>query len=139
MLRRRSTFVVEGPGTGLSLRKSSMTAERNGHQRAPHQLPPGRHGLSRSYVAANQRERMLDAVADIVSFKGYVAMSVEEIVSGAGVSRRTFYDSFKDKEAAFLAAYDAVGAELLERIRDSADGSATFAEGVVACLRVFLE
>jgi AcrR family transcriptional regulator len=117
----------------------SMTAERNGHQRAPHQLPPGRHGLSRSYVAANQRERMLDAVADIVSFKGYVAMSVEEIVIGAGVSRRTFYDNFKDKEAAFLAAYDAVGTELLGRIRDSAGGSATFAEGVVACLRVFLE
>src|ERR1700733_1994386 len=114
-------------------------SDRDGRGRAPNQLPPGRHGLSRGYVAANQRERMLDAVADVVSFKGYVAMSVEDIVSAAGVSRRTFYDNFKSKEEAFLAAFDAVGGELIRRVGVTYDASPRFADGVISGLRAFLE
>ena len=90
-------------------------------------------------MAANQRERMLDAVADVVSFKGYVAMSVEDIVSAAGVSRRTFYDNFKSKEEAFLAAFDAVGGELIRRVGVTYDASPRFADGVISGLRAFLD
>lgn len=107
--------------------------------RAPHQLPPGRHGLTRQFVQSNQRQRILDAVADVVSFAGYAAMSVEDIIATAGVSRRTFYDHFKSKEDAFLTAYDAIGAELFERVQAAFRSSDTFASGVVACLRAFLE
>lgn len=82
---------------------------------------------------------MLDAVADVVSFQGYAAMSVEEIVSAAGVSRRTFYDHFAGKEDAFLQAFDQVTGELLRRINAAYDSSATFGEAVVACLREFLQ
>lgn len=116
-----------------------MSGDGNARRRLPHQLPPGRHGLSRDFVETNQRERMLDAVADVVSFQGYAAMSVEEIVSAAGVSRRTFYDHFTGKEDAFLQAFDRVTGELLRRVNAAFDGSATFPEAVVACLRQFLE
>jgi AcrR family transcriptional regulator len=116
-----------------------MSGDRNAHRRLPHQLPPGRHGLSRDFVETNQRERMLDAVADVVSFQGYAAMSVEEIVSAAGVSRRTFYDHFSGKEDAFLQAFDQVVGELLRRVNAAYDASATFGEAAVACLREFLE
>jgi AcrR family transcriptional regulator len=95
--------------------------------------------LSRDFVETNQRERMLDAVVDVVSFQGYAAMSVEEIVSAAGVSRRTFYDHFTDKEDAFLKAFDQVAGELLQRVNAAYDASATFGEAVVACLRELLE
>ena len=37
-----------------------------------------------------------------------MAMTVEDVLSVAGVSRRTFYQHFKNKEEAFLGAYDAV-------------------------------
>ena len=37
---------------------------------------------------------------------------VEDIIAAAGVSRRTFYEHFKNKEHAFLAAYDAVVVQL---------------------------
>ena len=37
---------------------------------------------------------------------GYGQTAVEDIIACAGVSRRTFYDLFKNKEEAFLAAYD---------------------------------
>jgi AcrR family transcriptional regulator len=56
---------------------------------------------------ANQRDRILAAVADTVAEKGLAAMTVEDIVRRSGVSRRTFYDQFSDKREAFFAAYDA--------------------------------
>jgi AcrR family transcriptional regulator len=95
-------------------------------KRQPHQLPPGRHGLSRSFVVSNQRERILSAVAYVTSAASYAEMSVEDIIVTAGLSRRTFYEHFKNKDDAFLAAYDAVSA---------AD---TFADQCSAGLRAFL-
>lgn len=75
------------------------------------------------------------AVAGAVSAHGYAAMTVEDVISLAGVSRRTFYDHFKSKEDAFLVAYDGVCVQLyevvveaytrapgdFERLRDSID------------------
>lgn len=98
-------------------------------------LPSGRHGLAPSFVARNQRERIMAAVAGAVSAHGYAGMTVEDVISLAGVSRRTFYDHFKSKEDAFLVAYDAVCVQLyaivveaytrapddFERLRDSID------------------
>jgi AcrR family transcriptional regulator len=117
----------------------SPKGEAASRQRAAHQLPPGRHGLSRSFVEANQRQRILDAVADVVSLAGYQSMSVEDVVGAAGVSRRTFYDNFKSKEDAFLTAYDEIGSRLVLTVKAAYDASETFPEGVVACLRAFLE
>src|SRR5215475_30569 len=74
--------------------------------RRPSQLRSGRHGLLPSFVAANQRERIMAAVAQAAAELGYPEMSVEAIIARAGVSRRTFYEHFKNKEEAFLAAYD---------------------------------
>jgi AcrR family transcriptional regulator len=116
-----------------------MSQPRRPRARAPHQLPPGRHKLSRDYVEANQRERILDAVADVASLAGYAAMSVEEIIGTAGVSRRTFYDTFNSKEDAFLAALDAVGAQLRARVEQAYRSSTDFATAVRACLAAFLE
>lgn len=78
------------------------------HRRAPHQLPPGRHGLPRAFVVSNQRERIIDGVLHATSSTGYGALRVEDVIAYAGVSRRTFYDHFANKEEAFLEAYDAV-------------------------------
>jgi len=88
-------------------------------QRAPHQLPAGRHGLSKTFVTRNQRERLLAAVAEVVAATGYASMTVEDVISAAGVSRRTFYDHFKSKDRVFLAAYDAVIAELTARAEEA--------------------
>src|SRR5688572_8706591 len=84
-----------------------------------HQLPPGRHGLPRAFVAANQRERILSAVGDVASVAGYSDMTVEGVIVTAGVSRRTFYEHFKSKDEAFLAAFDAVLEQLFAAVRDA--------------------
>jgi AcrR family transcriptional regulator len=74
---------------------------------SPRPLPRGPHGLERDVVLASQRGRMLGAMADAVAAKGYAATTVADVVAGAGVSRKTFYEHFRDKEECFLAAYDA--------------------------------
>jgi AcrR family transcriptional regulator len=83
------------------------------------QLPKGRHGLSRAFIVHNQRERLLDAIAHVVAEKGYAATRVGDITEHAGVSRKTFYELFTDKEGCFLAAYDAITALLMERMQQA--------------------
>lgn len=69
-------------------------------------LPSGRHGLPPEEVARHQRARLLRAVTDVVGQGGYGTAAVEAVISRAGVSRRTFYVHFRDRQAVFLAAYD---------------------------------
>lgn len=75
-------------------------------------LPRGPHQLAREEVLASQRARMLEAMAHAVAAKGYAATTVADVVGGAGVSRKTFYEHFQDKEECFLAAFDG-GVQLL--------------------------
>lgn len=44
-------------------------------------------------------------------------MTVEAIIARAGVSRRTFYEHFRNKEDAFLGAYDAVVHQAIRYVR----------------------
>jgi AcrR family transcriptional regulator len=76
-------------------------------------LPKGPHSLSREEVEASQRERILDAVLDVVGERGYAAATVADITSVAGVSRTTFYEQFRNKQDAFLVAYDEFGTRFL--------------------------
>jgi AcrR family transcriptional regulator len=86
----------------------------------PERLPRGRHGLSRDEVAAVQRKRMFDALARVITAKGYTAATVSDVIELAGVSRETFYEQFKSKQECFEQAFDqaasamvgALGAEL---------------------------
>jgi AcrR family transcriptional regulator len=57
-------------------------------------------------VSQAQRSRMLSSAFAVISERGYEEMSVARITGGAGVSRRTFYDLFEDREDCFLAVFD---------------------------------
>jgi AcrR family transcriptional regulator len=67
-------------------------------------LPSGRHDLTREFIEFSQRERIMDALADIVAEKGYPRLTVTEIARRAGVSHKTFYEHFPGKREAYLAA-----------------------------------
>jgi AcrR family transcriptional regulator len=62
---------------------------------------------------AHPPERVLRALAAIVSEKGYQATRVAEVVERAGTSQRVFYGHFDNKEEAFLAALDSGSAQML--------------------------
>lgn len=106
--------------------------------RTPNQLPSGKHGLPRGYVLRNQRERILDAVVNVVAERGYAEMAVDDIIAYAGVSRRTFYERFANKEHAFLAAYDLVVEQLLGAVRTQFMKGATWRERIRLGLHAFL-
>lgn len=74
----------------------------------PSQLPSGRHGLSRDYVQQSQRARLLGGAIRVAGTHGYAGMTVTAVIAHAGVSRKTFYDFFADRESCFLAALDVV-------------------------------
>jgi AcrR family transcriptional regulator len=102
-------------------------------------LPKGRHGLSREFVVRNQRERLLDAIAHVVARKGYAATRVADITDYAGVSRKTFYELFADKEDCFLAAYDAITALLMDKLARALQSAGdTWEDKVHALLGAFL-
>jgi AcrR family transcriptional regulator len=82
-------------------------------------LPRGPHRLAREDVMASQRGRLLDAIAHVVAEKGYGAATVAGVIERAGVSRKTFYEHFRDKETCFLAAYDAGVEILIATMRDA--------------------
>ena len=107
-------------------------------QDIPRRLPRGSHGLDPELVAASQRARLLEAVGRAVADKGYAAATIDDIVRGAGVSKKTFYEHFRDKEDCFIAAYEAAGAELFERVRAAQQEPGEWIERARAGIRAYL-
>jgi AcrR family transcriptional regulator len=111
----------------------------SGPRDIPRRLPRGLHGLDPGVVAASQRTRLLEAVGSAVAEKGYAAATIDDIVRGAGVSKKTFYDHFSDKLDCFLAAYEAASDELLTRLREAQSAPEGWLDrtraGIIAYLR----
>jgi AcrR family transcriptional regulator len=75
-------------------------------------------------VVHHQRERMLNAVVEVVAERGYRSISVGDIVKQAAIARAKFYENFSSKEDCFLAAYDRVAAELAQAVTEACAGAA---------------
>jgi AcrR family transcriptional regulator len=102
---------------------------------AQRQLPGGRHGLSPQDVADHQRQRIMDAVVRVTVVDGAGALTVQRVLAHAGISRKTFYDHFANREAAVLATYRLVTEQLVAAICSAAaDGRDPLAHGVDALL-----
>ncbi len=86
----------------------------------------------------NQRQRILTAVSEVVSELGSSAMTVEDIIKAAGVSRRTFYEHFKSKEESFLASYEDISTQLMAAISAAFNRSDSFVTRVEDCMGAFL-
>jgi AcrR family transcriptional regulator len=107
------------------------------HQ-AARPLPRGPHNLTRDHVLASQRERMIEAMAGTVAGKGYGATTVGDVVARAGVSRKTFYEHFRDKEDCFLAAFDSGVDALLAAIVAAESDAPAWKERLRARVRAYL-
>jgi AcrR family transcriptional regulator/DNA-binding MarR family transcriptional regulator len=58
------------------------------------------------YAAELQRGRLLSATFMVVGELGYEGLSARRVSERAGVSNRTFYEAFSDREDCFLAAFN---------------------------------
>jgi len=79
-------------------------------------LAAGLDALSEPLVEHSQRERLLNAMARSCAKKGYGATTIGDVCEGAGVSRATFYELFKDKEDCFHASMEVALADAMGRI-----------------------
>lgn len=79
-------------------------------------LPHGPHRLGAEAVLRNQRTRMHGAMIEAVAINGYERTSVKQVVGLAGVSRRSFYEQFANKQQCFLATYDLIATRGAERV-----------------------
>jgi AcrR family transcriptional regulator len=102
-------------------------------------LPPGRHGLPRTFVAENQRERLLNGVVEAVAERGYNETTIGAIAEAAKISRRTFYEHFRDKQDCFLAAYEMIDTHVRGAMLGAAEPPAPWPERVRASLAALLE
>ncbi|HEU4702516.1 MAG TPA: TetR/AcrR family transcriptional regulator [Conexibacter sp.] len=85
-----------------------------------------------------QRDRLLHGMAATVSRRGYAATSVADVLRAAGVSRRTFYEQFADKEDCFLAAYDAIVGVCTERLIAGYHAGPTWEAGIAHAYEALL-
>ena len=85
-------------------------------------------------LAAQQRERILDAAERLVGERGCSGTSIEAIVKAAHVSSVTFYEHFEDKEACFVAAFDRAVVETGAILREAAAGEGEWPDRVRAAL-----
>lgn len=96
---------------------------------------------SHSLTVHSQRERILDAVANLSAARGYALVTVNNIGEQACVSLDTFYGHFAGKEDAFLVAYEvghAKGLAIVERACSSAPDWPSRIRAGIAALFDFL-
>jgi AcrR family transcriptional regulator len=65
---------------------------------------------------AGHRERLIDAMAASIQQRGYRETTVADVVRLARTSRRNFYEHFDDRDACFLALFDATNDAMMEQI-----------------------
>ena len=89
-------------------------------------------------VSNEHRARLLQAMATVAAAQGLAATSIAAVVAEAGVSKRTFYEHFADKDACFLELYRASSASALRTLRESVQPERPWQDQVEFALGAYL-
>jgi AcrR family transcriptional regulator len=98
---------------------------------ATHELGPRR-------LIEIQRARILAAMVEVSAERGAANVTVAHVVERAGVSRRTFYELFDDREGCFLAALDDAVERVCECVAPAYRSGEGWAERVRLALAALL-
>ncbi len=80
--------------------------------------------VPRKQLAGIQRLRLLAGAAGSIDEFGYAATTIKQITGRAGVSRRTFYELFGDRETCMMALLESILGMIEDEIRaDGLDGA----------------
>jgi AcrR family transcriptional regulator len=109
----------------------------NGHEREHHDGHT-LEGAGRR-VSEIQRARMLCAMVEVTAERGAGNVAVAHVVACSGVSRRTFYELFEDREDCFLAAFDDAIEKIATRVLPVYERERTWRERIRAGLVALLE
>lgn len=90
-------------------------------------------------VAEVQRARILTAMVELTRELGAERVRVAHIVSRAGVSRRTFYELFSDRESCFLVTLDQAIEQLASEVVPAYESESDWLARIRAAMTATLE
>jgi AcrR family transcriptional regulator len=93
----------------------------------------------RGEVVGLQRARIITGMVEVVAERGVARSTVAHVVARSGVSRRTFYELFSDREDCFLAAFDQAVEHAATRVVPAFEEADGWLEQIRAGLRALLE
>jgi AcrR family transcriptional regulator len=108
---------------------------------SPEGYEPPQQARSTGFVHHSNRERILDAVAQLTTTHGYTELTAVSIAEHADISERAFLAHFKNKDDAFSAAVEVghtKGQAIVERARASTPDWRTGVRNAVSALLEFL-
>lgn len=97
------------------------------------------HRIATPAVRADPRERLIGAMATSIEEKGFRETTVADVVRIARTSRRTFYEHFEDREACFLALFDATNDAMMAAIAAAVNPEAPLEAQVDAALDAYID
>jgi AcrR family transcriptional regulator len=87
----------------------------------------------------SHRERLIAAMAESIKEKGYRDTTVADVVRIARTSRRNFYEHFEDRDACFLALFDATNDAMMEQVAAAVHPEASLNEQVDAAVDAYID
>lgn len=78
-------------------------------------------------------------MTETIAERGYSSTTVADVVTRAGVSRKTFYQHFAGKRECLLATYDAIVADYMAAAADAYSTSSDPSQRAQAALRALFE
>jgi AcrR family transcriptional regulator len=79
----------------------------------------------RRLTAAHRRRQLIDVALETFASSGYNLTTMEEIATGAGVTKPLLYQHFTSKRALYLELIDDVAARLILAVSDAAGAEAS--------------
>ncbi len=97
------------------------------------------HQIGHEQVSDIQRARILAAMVEVAAGRGAGNLTVAHVVARSGVSRRTFYELFEDREDCFLAAFDDCVQRAAAVVDPACEAGASWPERIRAALAALLD
>ncbi len=102
-------------------------------------LPRGPQALPREQVAEHQRRRLHQAMVECVDERGYAATTISQLVARARVSRRSFYERYRNKDECLIGTYDEIVGRLGLRMEAALGRAGTWPERLEAFLKTLFD
>jgi AcrR family transcriptional regulator len=95
--------------------------------------------IAREQTRARQRVRLALGMIDAIAQDGYRETRVADVISHAGVSRKTFYEHFENKEECLLVTCDLITAEAMRRVELAYRNADGWPDRVEAAIRALFD
>jgi AcrR family transcriptional regulator len=95
--------------------------------------------MSEPGTQTDHRARLIAAMSESVADKGYRETTVADVVRLARTSRRSFYEHFEDRDACYLALFDAVNDALMAGVAAAVNAEEPWERQVDQALGSYLD